>query len=227
MKIETHIHTAECDPYAQVSARELVRLYHAIGYGGLVITDHYFALSYDWFRDDLLDDTPHRFVERWLRGYYEAKDEGEKQGMTVLLGAEVRLDGSNINDYLVYGLTEEFLYEAPLLNRLGSLRELVAVLPPEACVVQAHPFRNGMTVQEPEHLFGLEVYNGGTEPYRNRMAREFAAHYHKPMLSGSDFHRREHLGRGGIVTERLVTTSADLVALLRSGEYSRIEPEKE
>lgn len=226
-RYETHIHTAECDPYAQVSAREIVRLYHEIGYSGLVITDHYFALSYDWFRTELSEVSPRRFVQRWLKGYYEARDEGEKLGMTVLPGAEVRLDGENHNDYLVYGLTEDFFLNAPLLNRLGSVTELMGALPPEACVVQAHPFRDGMTVQRPEVLFGLEGYNGGTEPYRNRMAADFAAHYGKPMLSGSDFHCREHLGRGGIATWREIRTPADFAATLREGAYALIMPEGE
>ena len=223
MKWEMHVHTAECDPHASVRAEDIVKLYRDCGYDGLVITDHYFALSHEWFRDDVISGDQRSFLDRWLRGYRAAREAGERLGVTVLLGAEVRLDGSNINDYLVYGLTEDYLYQAPLLHRLHSPEELVAALPEDACVVQAHPFRNGMTVQNPFPLFGIEVYNGGTELFRNQMAKQYAAHYGKPMLSGSDFHHPRHLGRGGILTECPVQTELELVSVLRSGRYSLIE----
>ena len=218
-KFEMHVHTEECDICAHVKAKDIVRMYQEKGYSGLVITDHYFAMSFEWFGDDLTEGTHHEFIDRWLRGYREAKKEGDKIGMTVLLGAEVRLDGPNINDYLVYGIDEDFLFQAPFLNRLSSLQELISILPENACVVQAHPFRDNMTVQGPELLFGIEVNNGGTEPFRNEMARTFAAHYGKPMLSGSDFHHADHLARGGIVTDDDIKTEQDLVRVLRSGNY--------
>ena len=214
-----HVHTAECDICAHVAAKDIVRMYQQKGYSGLVITDHYFAMSFDWFADDLTEGTHCEFVDRWLRGYREAKKEGDKIGMTVLLGAEVRLDGPNINDYLIYGIDEDFLFRAPYLNRLSSLQELISVLPENACVVQAHPFRDNMTVQSPDLLFGIEVNNGGTEPFRNDLARTFAAHYGKPMLSGSDFHHADHLARGGISTDADIQSIQDLVRVLRSGDY--------
>ena len=221
-KYEMHVHTAECDICVALQAKDIVRMYQQRGYSGLVITDHYFAMSFDWFREDLTEGTHREFIDRWLRGYREAKKEGDKIGMTVLLGAEVRFDGPNINDYLVYGIDEDFLYRSPLLNRLSGLQELLSILPENACVVQAHPFRDNMTVQSPDLLFGIEVNNGGTEPFRNEMARSFAAHYGKPMLSGSDFHHPDHLARGGIITDADIQTEQDLVRVLRSGNYELI-----
>ena len=54
------------------------------------------------------------------------------------------------------------------------------------------------------------------------MAKIFAEHYGKAMLSGSDLHTRERAGRGGIITERIIKTQGDLVSVLRSGDYSLI-----
>ncbi|MBQ9131390.1 MAG: hypothetical protein IJX62_02820 [Clostridia bacterium] len=224
MKWELHAHTAECDPHASVKAAEIVRMYREIGYGGIVITDHYFALSHDWFRGEVTEGDHRSFVNRWLRGYRAAREAGEQLGVSVLLGAEVRLDGSNINDYLVYGLTEDFFYNAPLLHRFSRPEELIAALPAEACVVQAHPFRNGMTVQSPPAgLFGMEVYNGGTDDFRNGMAKAFASHHGGAPTSGSDFHHSRHLGRGGICTKREISTTGELLEALRGGDYSLIE----
>lgn len=221
-KYEMHLHTAEGDPYARMSAREIVRAYCEKGYSGMVVTDHYFAMAFDWFENDVGQMTPENFLRRWQKGYFEARDEGEKLGFTVLSGAEVRFDGPNINDYLVYGLEAEDFYRLPLLNRCKDVKELVSVLPEHCCVVQAHPFRDGMTVESPDHLFGIEVYNGGTSAYRNQMARSYAEHYDKPMLSGSDMHCREQLGRGGVEFEKKINTSRELTEALRAGNYKLI-----
>ena len=46
-RYEMHAHTAECDPYAKIGGAEMVKRYHAIGYQGIVITDHYFSMFFD------------------------------------------------------------------------------------------------------------------------------------------------------------------------------------
>ena len=221
-KYELHVHTAECDLCANVGGAEIVRLYKEAGYSGLVITDHYFSLFHEWFKEELVGATHRQMIERWLRGYYAARNEGEKSGITVLAGAEVRFDGT-INDYLVYGLDPEDFYELPLLNRLKNLNELVEVLPKHAYIVQAHPFRNGMTVIDPSPLSAIEAYNAGTEPYRNQMAKAFAEHYGKQMTSGSDFHHPHACGKGGICCDRKIANASDLLSVLRNGDYFLIE----
>ncbi|MBR5552468.1 MAG: PHP domain-containing protein [Clostridia bacterium] len=221
-KFELHVHTRECDLYAVSHAADIVKLYHDAGYEGLVITDHYFEFFSDWFADELVGLSARDIAKRRLKGYYEAKNEGEKLGFTVLAGAEVRFDGT-INDYLVYGADEEFFLSCPVLNELKNLDELKSVLPSDALIVQAHPFRNKMTVCDPTPLFGIEVYNGGTEPFRNEMAEIFASHYEKAMTSGSDFHSPAALGRGGIFCEKKIKTPKDLVDVLKSGDYRLIK----
>lgn len=226
-KYELHAHTSECDPYARLSAGELVRLYKDAGYDGIVITDHYLDWFFTrWFPEELKDLTHAQQIARWLKGYRAAKEEGLKMGFTVLPGAEVRFDGYP-NDYLVYGLQEDFFFSVPRLNELRDPDELLSLLPPDACVVQAHPFRDGMAVETPRGLFGLEVYNGGTDSFRNAIARQFACHYQLPMTSGSDVHDMHRLAKGGIMTPVRIRTPQDLICVLRSGSYSLIEPEED
>ena len=219
---ELHAHTSECDLAAHATAAELVRLYHAAGYDGMVITDHYFSHFYDWFAAELAGKTHREVMARRLKGYYAAREEGEKLGFTVLPGAEVRLDHSphGINDFLVYGCDEEFFLTAPRLNEYSSIQELVAALPENACVVHAHPFRVNMTVVDPRTVFGIEAHNGLTEPYRNQLAEAYAIHYGKPMTAGSDCHHRDHTCKGGIETLHIIRTPRDLTDVLRSGEYT-------
>lgn len=222
-KYELHAHTSECDRDACISARQLVHLYKDAGYDGMVITDHYIERFYTlWFPEEMNGLTHEQQVKRWLKGFYTARDEGEKVGFTVLPGTEVRFDG-HPNDYLVYGLHEDFFYTVPRLNELKGVKELLSILPENVCVVHAHPFRNGMTVEDPRGLFGMEVYNGGTEKFRNELARQFALYYGLAMTSGSDIHNMNRLAQGGIMTEKKIQTPEDLISVLRSGEYRLIE----
>ena len=219
---ELHAHTSECDLAAHASGAELVRIYHAAGYSGMVITDHYFATFYKWFADELANKSHREIMARRLKGYYEARNEGERLGFTVLPGAEVRFDRSpyGINDFLVFGCDEEFFLTAPRLNELTSLDELNALLPEHACVVLAHPFRVNMTVMDPTLLFGIEAHNGLTEPFRNQMAEDYAARFGKALTSGSDCHHPTHACKGGIETDRIIRTPRDLTDVLRSGDYT-------
>ena len=222
-KYELHAHTSECDRDAHLSARELVHLYKEAGYDGMVITDHYIERFYTlWFPEEVQGLSHEQQVYRWLKGYRTAKEEGEKIGFTVLPGAEVRFDDYP-NDYLLYGLQEDFFYSVPRLNELKNVQELLSLMPEGVCVVQAHPFRNGMAVADPTDLFGIEVYNGGTEKKRNDLAYHFANYYNMAMTSGSDIHDMSRLAKGGIMTEEQIRTPDDLRRILRSGRYTLIQ----
>lgn len=222
-KYELHAHTSECDLVAKLSGGELVRAYADQGYSGIVITDHYFSIFFDWFREELEGKSHKEIIDRWLRGYESARNEGEKIGFTVLPGAEVRIDGT-INDYLVYGLEIEDLYRLPLLNRMASIDEVLDILPERTCVVHAHPFRENMTVRDPSRFFGIEVHNGGTDAFRNQLAKAWAEHYGKAMTSGSDCHGPWAVGKGGIITENPIYTPTDLVQVLQGRNYQLIQP---
>ena len=221
-RYELHAHTNEGDIFAQFDGAEVVELYSNAGYDGIVITNHYFSLFYEWFKDEIDLNNHKKIIDRYLKGYYRAKNHGEKVGFNVLCGAEVRIDNC-INDYLIYGLDEHDFYELPLLNRVKSVRELISVLPDYSVVVQAHPFRNKMVVCNPDLLFGIEGYNGRNEGFRNEMAKYYASHYNKVITSGSDFHGIKDLATGGIATKRKIRSSKDLVSVLRSGEYVLIQ----
>lgn len=221
-KYDLHIHTSECDKYACVCGADIVKYYKDAGYDGIVITDHYESRILDWMKEEIGSSDKQDIINRYLRGYYSALNEAEKIGFTVLCGAEVRFE-TNINDYLIYGLNEQDFYQLPFLNKLQNIEELLSVLPQDALIVQAHPFRDKMTVCNPNKLFGIEGYNGGTEKFRNEMAKMFANHYNKIITSGSDFHEISHLAKGGIATNKKINSHTDLVNILKDGEYKIIE----
>lgn len=224
-KTELHVHTSDGDIYAKHSGEEIVKMYADKGYSSLVITNHYFSPFFTWFKDELDDADHKKIIDRYLKGYYIAKNEGEKLGVSVLPGAEVRVR-SCANDYLIYGLNEKDFYDLPILCNLKNIDELVDTIPEHALIVWAHPFRNKCTTFTPDRLFGLEGFNYGNEPFRNQMAKDFAKHYGKPITSGSDFHGKNALAKGGIISNKKILTPRDLTDVLKSGEYTLIETER-
>ena len=135
-------------------------------------------------------------------------------------GAELRFEAdNNNNDYLVYGLTEEFFFSNPQLTQ-WRLKEFVAQKPQEALVYQAHPFRNGCCPMRREYLFGLEVFNGhGGHDNRNGLALQLARMEHYHAISGSDAHYEQYLCAGGILTDGDVNTPQELLQALTQDAY--------
>lgn len=209
-KYDTHVHTSETSPCGRISAKELVNLYKNNGYDGVVITDHYF----NGFFESLGDMSWNDKVDKYLIGYNNALVEGKNIGLNVILGMELRFI-ENLNDYLVYGIDEEFLKEHKELYslNLSQFRELTnnkGIL-----IYQAHPFRPYLVPADPQLLDGVEVFNGNCrQNSNNHKALDYAKKNNLKMLSGSDFHEYEDFARGGIIVSELVTSSKDFVRIL-------------
>ena len=173
-----------------------MRLYHARGYDAVIVTDHY---TEEYFDGGSLRSLPWpRRIDCFLEGYRRAHREGERVGLQVFLGLEVRLPGSP-NDYLMYGIGEQPLKQAPPLYSLGlaGVRSLAQRC--DGIVVQAHPFRSPCSPADPSLLDGVEIFNGNPrQPQRNDLAGAFARRHDLLQLSGSDTHWEEDVGRGGM-----------------------------
>lgn len=90
-------------------------------------------------------------------------------------------------------------------------------------VFQAHPFRPYILRCNPNYIDGVEIYNGKTPKNENDKAYEWAKKNNKLMVSGSDFHTKAHIGRGGIITEEKITNNADLLRVLKSQNFEMIK----
>ncbi len=135
-KLDMHVHTSETSHCGEVCAADMVRAYKEAGYQGIMITDHYHK---EYF-DSLGDMETRQKIWHYLKGYHAAKEEGERLGMDVLLGIEFRNTASE-NDFLIVGVTEEFLYENPETYLL-PIKEAVDLFHKHGMlVIQAHPIR--------------------------------------------------------------------------------------
>ncbi|MGN0507368.1 MAG: PHP domain-containing protein [Lachnospiraceae bacterium] len=211
MKTEMHIHTSEVSPCAHVGAREIVELYKRAGYDAIVITDHFNNYVLENYEGD-----DRQRVERYLKGYLTAKDEGEKVGLKVLFGVESHLLPEH-TDFLFYGATPEFLYEYPKLYELSQKEAFEVCNRHGILLLQAHPFRWG-AAKDPAYLHGMEVYNGNLRnPSHNEVTTEFVKQYPQFVLtSGSDFHMYEDVGCGGMILPE-IQNERELADALRNG----------
>ena len=213
-KTELHAHTCEVSPCADFTAPELAEIYLRAGYRTVVITNHY--------TQPIIEEHEGSWKEKmdWFVSPIRLMKEAVGDKMDVLLGCELRFAENN-NDYLIFGITPDFLYEHPELYRM-SLRTFSELAHEQGLlIVQAHPFRNGMKIMKPEYLDGYEVFNGHPKHHaRNFLAEPYAESYGKIKTSGSDFHHPTSETAGGILTETPVASMEQLVALLHSGDYT-------
>ena len=219
-----HFHTQESSPCANIGAAEAVAAYAQKGYDAIVVTDHYYDKL---FEDNACGDGWEERIERWLKGYRLAKQEGERLGVLVLLGMELRFT-HNWNDYLVYGITERILKDFPRLYNMREDEFHALALQHGLIVVQAHPFRPNMIRYNPKWLSGIEIYNGNQRhENQNDAAKAYAAQHALLPTGGSDFHEWEDLAKSGIRTTQRIQTIQDLTDVLRSGNYEVVYPASE
>lgn len=219
---ELHAHTAETSRCAKDSAETLVENYKKAGYRTVVITDHLSPSTFEAYKSKSLSWDEK--IDIFLRGYHAAK-QAAGADLNILLGMELRFDRrGNINDYLVYGVTEEFLRKSGdlLQMRLPSFSKLAHQN--RLLVFQAHPFRNGMKIVNPEHLDGIEVYNACIRHNsRNGIAQRWARLHHLRGTSGSDYHRTEDTARGGILTASEIRSNDELLRILSEQNYTLVK----
>ena len=115
-KIETHLHTKHTSKCGWMTAPELIAGYKAAGYDAIIVTDHYNRTTFDYLGVDTT--APGNKVKPFLEGFYRMAELGEKEGIRVFKGAELRFDESD-NDYLLFGYRDDLLAEPEDIFRMG------------------------------------------------------------------------------------------------------------
>ncbi len=208
MLLDLHVHTKEISPCGRVGAKDLVRLYKQKGFSGIVITDHY-------RKDFFTNRSDKENVRAFLEGFYAAKAEGEKAGLCVYLGTELKLNENPYNEYLLYGIDEAFLYAFPRIFELplADVHKIAADY--GAVLIQAHPYRNGKCFpRDIGDVDGYEVFNGHfCHINDNDRAAKLSAERGGIQTAGSDAHTLFDIANAGIVCDSL-PTQRDLGAFL-------------
>ena len=216
-KYELHCHTDMVSQCGRVKPAEIVKMYKEAGYSGIVVTEHYSPLTFglrSYYK-------PQRLVDFYLSSYYEMK-KYETEDFSVIFGMELRHYATGA-DYLIYGIEPEWLKTQGNLMALWEKQVYRKMHAQGYLVFQAHPFRPYILRCNPKYIDGIEVFNGKCDAKTNHEALQWALKTGKLMSSGSDFHRPEHLARGGIITTEPIRTGKELVRILQSGSFRLIK----
>ena len=211
-KTELHCHTLPVSGCSHIYGPEMVQLYKALGVDTIVLTNHYYPEVAKHFAKE-------EAAARYVQAFRELKECAEAEGMAAIFGMEIRF-AENINDYLVYGLSESDVLD--LFDYLsGDLERFHKDYKNEDTLIfQAHPFRDGMELADPKYLDGVEAFN--MYPRANSrvaLARAYAQQRGMPIIGGSDCHVQGHEGCCLLRTRQRIETSEQLVAALKSRDY--------
>ncbi len=215
-KTELHAHSSEVSPCADFTVEQVADRYLEAGYTSLCLTNHFirhilerggesWEEQVDWFLRPV----------RLMQSYVGAR-------MHILAGAELRFDDHD-NDYLLYGITREFMLAHPYFYEM-KLKDFTPLARENGIlVIQAHPFRNRMKVIRPDMIDGIEMFNGHAgHDSRNDLAELWSKKYKLLRTSGSDFHHPHSVIGAGILTDEPVTSIEQLTEILRTGDCTLI-----
>jgi len=199
------------------------------GYSGIIVTDHFFNANCALSRKLPWEE----WVNRFYRGYEEAKEAGDRQGLDVFFGWEETFEGCD--DYLIYGLDKQWLLEHPEVRSWTRGQQYKAVREAGGCVIQAHPFRQRAYIPRVVLSAGcvdaVEVVNGGHEDFSNDvLAYRYAKKIGKPATAGSDIHDASEIFYGdifGVYSNKKLNSIADFVDMILNNEVSGLKVDEQ
>ena len=212
---ETHMHTCQGSACGRATGKEQARVYKDAGYTGIILTDHFFGGNTAVSRELPWEER----IDLFWRGYEEAKEEGDKIGLDVFFGLEQNI---HFDEYLIYGLTKEYMKAHPEMEHWNRHQQLEEVHKAGGCVIQAHPFRMRSYMDQVRlglrYCDGIEVANAGNDQMDDARAWLYAQEFGLVMTAGSD----NHCGAGwplyGVMLEKRLTSIQDYVTMILNRE---------
>ena len=212
-RVELHTHSSPASGCSEIPPEKLVGLYADKKVDAICLTNHYTPA--------LLSDGKSReqTVGDYLDDYHRAAEEGKKLGVNVILGAELRFI-ENSDDFLIFGIDEKDIDD--FYDYVGGT---VADFRRNwrkdgSFFLQAHPFRSGMVLVDPELLDGVEAFN--MHPNHNSRVGVAAGYAVENCLIptiGTDCHHYGHEAIGLLRTKTLPKTSDDVAKILFSCDF--------
>ena len=219
-RYETHMHSREGSACGKDSAADMVRAYHAAGYAGAVLTDHFI-----WGNTAIPRDLP---WEERMQGYYDAylsaKPLADELDFDLLFGIEHFY--GNWKEILIYGLGVDFWKANPDIPQI-SVEELgERVHAAGGLISHAHPYRFRASYMdafyEPTLTMcdAIEVFNHSDPTEMNAKSMALAEKTGLLRTSGADVHWKDYegIGQAGLAFPRRLRTNEEFVAALRAGE---------
>ena len=211
IKIDPHVHSSGISLCSHVTCEEIIDAKIQLGYDGVVLANH----CQRWY----YPPEEHKyFVERVIEDFQRGKKYADEKGFRFYLGLEVSLDEPHYADWLLYGVTEEFLRNSPCFYTLTQ-KELFELCEKwNIVLVQAHPFRQ--TPCNPQYMHGVEINCTDGDLDKIPLVEEFAKEHDLLITCGTDYHFVERVYRGGVYIPESCQTSVDIAAYFREGKIT-------
>jgi histidinol phosphatase-like PHP family hydrolase len=212
-KYETHAHTCDVSHCAKITPAGLAKLYKALGYEGIFVTNHFYNGE---------EETKQNWAERinhYCGGYEAVWEEGNKIGLDVFFGWEFSYWGT---DYLTYGLDKRWLLAHEGFDGL-PIREYSALIHAEGgFIIHAHPFREARYIEmirlTPREVDGVEILNANRLDAENGRAAWYAENYGLLVTAGSDTHADSQKRFCGLKVKKRFVSVFDMINAVKSGE---------
>lgn len=212
-RLELHAHSSPASGCSEVPADELVRVFKEAGYDGIALTNHFIANSdYTGSKENT--------IEMFKKDIYLAQETGDKLGIKVYAGAELRFHNHSNNDYLFFGYTLDELPD--IFDYLNTdLETFVKEYKKESSLlIQAHPFRNDMIRMNSDLLDAIEAFNvHQNHNSRVAVAAKYAAAEGKIMTVGSDYHHPGFEGISATRTKVLPKDESELISIIKNEDF--------
>ncbi len=220
-KYETHLHTCEASACAIYSAVEHVRYYKDAGYDGIIVTDHFFNGNSNVPRDLSWEER----INLFCKGYENAKEEGDRIGLSVFFGWEANFKAT---EFLIYGLDKTWLLNHPDILTWTIEEQYQRIHEDGGFIVHAHPFRVRPYIKEvrlfPEYVDAVEYINVGNRNDKfDKQALAYAKKHKLPVTAGTDAHGLEPR-HSGVAFQYKLEDIGDFTSGIRSGNYEIINP---
>ncbi len=210
---ETHMHTCLASACGVSTGKEHVHYYRDQGFTGIIMTDHFFGGNTAVPRNLPWEER----IDLFFRGYEDALEEGLKVGLDVFFGLEQDFFH---DEYLIYGLTKEYMKAHPEMEGWTRRQQLEEVHRVGGAVIEAHPFRirGYMKRIQVGYLFadGVEAANAGNDQLDDARAYAMAQAKGLLMTAGSDNHHSPAT-LFGVELEEKLNSIQDYVSLIRRG----------
>ena len=213
-RIELHAHTSPASGCSQILPEEMALTYKKLGYDAVTITNHFIYQTKGIEKEE--------YINNFMRDFEETRKYGDEFGIKVYLGAEIRFTECD-NDYLLFGINKEMLFEIYDLLPLGLENFRKNYKMPDSVFIQAHPMRNGMKPIDTSLLDGMEVFN--MHPDHNSRVGIAAVHAKNGgigiITAGSDFHH-PNVNHEGVAALRSLSLPEDtfgLAKILKHRDY--------
>ncbi|MBE6837840.1 MAG: histidinol-phosphatase [Ruminococcus sp.] len=217
---EMHLHTSEGSECGGSGGAEQALYYKSLGYDGIFVTDHFFNGN-SRINFTMPDESWGNKIEAFCKGYENAKKKGDEIGLSVFFGFEYAFHGT---EWLIYGLSKEWLLENPHIMEMSPREFLEYVKKCGGFVIQAHPFREASYIDTirilPHHIDGMEILNTKNTDRANAVAELFTSLNEIPVTCGSDCHHDKDGNLCAMGCEHKINSVSEFFERLENGELS-------